>query len=141
MVTLTLFDVAAIISLRPTSEVFEPFVDTNDIIGFNLKWDRFSNFINDHFSEATTEVSNEENVSFLYLWLTPFIFSSSSLQVGKYYVTLSNRLHAGRNVCLGQLILATLYESLNLESYAMKSFSPTKNSKGTLLLVGPFWLL
>lgn len=107
MVTLTLFDVASIIGLRPTVEVFDPFVDMNDIIRFSSKQDSVTNFINDHFDEATTEVSNEEHVSFLYLCLTPFIFSSSSLQVAKSYVTLPNQLHVGRNVCLGKLILAT----------------------------------
>lgn len=61
--------------------------------------------------------------------------------MAKSFVTLTNQLHAGTNIWLCQLILDTLYESLSLASHAMKSFSSTKNPKGTLLLAGPFWLL
>lgn len=56
-------------------------------------------------------------------------------------LTLANQFHVGRNVCLNQLIFATVYESLSLGSYTMASFNPTKSPKGTLLLAGPFWLL
>lgn len=99
MLTPTLFDIASITSLRPTGEMFDLFYNTNNIIGFNSKRDSFTNFIIDHFDGATLEVSCEENVSFLSLWISHFIFYSSSLQVEKSFVTLSNQLHARRK-CL-----------------------------------------
>lgn len=74
MLTPTLFDVAAITGIRQTGEVFDHFVDTNDTIWFNSKWASFTNFIVDYFDEATTEVSDEEHVAFLSLWLSHFIF-------------------------------------------------------------------
>lgn len=128
-------------SLRPIGKMFYPFVDTSDIIGFNSKRVSFTNFIVDHFDEATNEVSDEEHMAFLSLRLSHFIFCSSFLKVAKSFVTLANQLRGGRNVYLSQLILDTLYESLSLASHAMKSFSPTKNPKDTLLLAGPLWLL
>ncbi|KAI5397964.1 hypothetical protein KIW84_063684 [Lathyrus oleraceus] len=68
MLTPTIFLVASITGLRPTGEVFDPFVDIDDIIGFNSKRASFTNIITDHFDEATTEVSDEDNVTFLSLW-------------------------------------------------------------------------
>lgn len=128
-----------ITGLRSTGEVFDPFVKTDGIIGFNSKQVSFTNFIIDHFDEATTEVSYEEDMVFLSLWLSHFIFYLSSLQVTKSYVTLANQFHVGRTVCLRKLILASLYEASSLASSVMKTLSLTKNPKGTLLLMGPFW--
>ena len=86
----TLFDIDVITDLRPTGEVFDHIFDTYDIIGLNSKWTSFTNFIADHFDEATTEVSDEEHVAFLSLWLSHFIFCSNSLQMEKALVTLTN---------------------------------------------------
>lgn len=73
--------------------------------------------------------------------ITLHFFCLSCLEVKKSYFTFSNQLRAGRNVYLRQLIMASLYEASRLASSAMKTFSPTNNPKGTLLLVGPLWLL
>lgn len=141
MVMPILFYITAITGLRLTGEVFDPFFNSGDIIGFNSKRASFTNFIADHFDEATTEVSDEEHVAFLSLWLPHLIFCLSSLQVEKYYVTLTNQLHARRNVYLSQLILTSLYQASSLASSGMKTFKLTNNPKGTLLWAGPFWLL
>lgn len=58
MLTPTFFDIVSITGLRPIGEVFDPFVNTNDIIGLNSKRVSFTNFIAHHFNEATTEVSD-----------------------------------------------------------------------------------
>lgn len=96
----TLFGVATIAGLQLTGEVFDPFADTDNLIGFNSKQASFTNFINNHFDEATTEAFGKEHVAFLSLWLSHFIFCSSSLQVAKSFITLANQLHAGRNFFL-----------------------------------------
>lgn len=53
------------------------------------------------------------------------------------FFTLANQMHEGRNICLGKLILGSLYESLGLEYHALKHFEPKPN----LPIAGPFWLL
>ena len=52
-------------------------------------------------------------------------------------MTLANQLHVGRNICLSELILAGLYESLGEASSRLKEFEPQTN----ILLDGPYWLL
>lgn len=137
MITLTLLDAASITALRPTGEVFNPFIQNDDNIGFNSKRVSITNFIADHFNETTNEVLDKEHIVFLFLWVSHFFFLSY-FQVEKTFVTLANQLHSGRKIYLSQLILASLYEALNLASNAMKKFSLTKNPKGTLLLFGLF---
>lgn len=90
MITPTLFNVAYITSLQPTGEVFDVFVEIDDNIGFNSKRASFTNFIADHFDKVTKEVSDEEHVAFLSLWLSHFGSCSSCLQVKKSFVTLAN---------------------------------------------------
>lgn len=48
-----------------------------------------------------------------------------------------NKLHAGHNLCLSEMILVNLYESLGEGVITFKNIQP----KGNLLLSGPFWLL
>lgn len=74
-----LFYVAAITGLRPTSEVFGPYIQKKDKISFNSKRSSFTNFIVDQFDEATKEVFDKEHIAFLSLWLYHFVFCSDSL--------------------------------------------------------------
>lgn len=129
MLTPTLFDVVAITSVQPTGEVFDPFVDTKNIIQFNLKRASLTNFIADHYDEPTIEVSNKEHVAFLSLWLTHFIFCSSSLQVAKSFVILANQLHIGKNLSLNQLMFLSIKGSrLALLTPVDKGFSTPESS-------------
>lgn len=78
-----------------------------------------------------------EHIAFLALWLSHSIFCSKSLQAAKKNLTLANQLHAGHNVFLSEMILASLYESLSDRVAQLKNLG----DKGNLLLFGPFWLL
>lgn len=70
------------------------------------------------------------------LWLSRCIFCCRSLKVAKRY-NLANQIHEGKFVCLSQLILGYLYESLGLVTKSLRNIQP----KDGLLLFVPFWLL
>lgn len=137
MLTPTLFAIATITSLRPTGERFNPNFMTEDSIGFDGNRVTFTNYILDHHNQDTDEVSNEEQIAFLELWLSQYIFCSKSLQVANKYLNMEHQLHVGHKLCLSQMILGCLYESLGKGVKILKNFRP--GSK--LLLAGPYWLL
>ena len=86
----------------------------------------------------TEDVTDEEHIAFLTYWLTFFVFCSSSLQVAVKYVTLAIKLPKKEDICLNKLILASLYEALNIASFDIKL---KKNGCDSLLIAGPMWLL
>lgn len=57
--------------------------------------------------------------------------------MAKRYLTLTDQLHEGKNVCLSQLILGSLYASLGEAIESLRNIKP----KDGILLVGLFWLL
>src|SRR3954465_4012735 len=136
MITPTLFDVAAITGLRPTRETFDPnFMDT-DTIHFNEAIVTYTAFIQRYHVQTTTEVTDEEHIAFLALWLSRCVFYSRSIQVAKRYLCMANQINAGKRLNLSQLILGFLCENLS------EATNLTKNYKsGSLLYTGPFWLL
>ncbi|KAI5383834.1 hypothetical protein KIW84_070987 [Lathyrus oleraceus] len=136
MMTPTLFDVAAIGGLPPTGETFDPYQDCENLIDLNVKNASFSTYINLYHADGE-EVSDIEHIEFLGLWLSKFFFCCKSLQVAKRFLTLANQLHIGRRVCLSELLLASLYESLGSASAKLKEYETGTN----LLLSGPYWLL
>lgn len=83
MLTPTLFDVTAIIGLRPTREIFDPNECDEDAIGFNNSRASFKNFITDYHDTKTTLVSDKEHVAFLELWLSRYGFCCKSIKVEK----------------------------------------------------------
>ena len=58
-------------------------------------------------------------------------------QVTKKMLTLATQLHHGYPLCLAELILANLYESINNGVTTLNNVG----DKASLLLSGPFWLL
>ncbi|XP_058732451.1 uncharacterized protein LOC131603986 [Vicia villosa] len=136
MVTPTLFDVAAITGLRPTGEDFDPTEMDDDTIGFNNSTVTYTAFIQRHHVTANEEVSDNEHIAFLALWLSRCAFCSRSIQVAKRYLCMANQLHNGKKLNLGQLLLGFLYENLSEAANLTKNFQ-----SGTLLYAGPFWLL
>ena len=52
-------------------------------------------------------------------------------------VTLATQLHHGQNICLAELILANLYESISSGAAQLKVIE----NRSSLLLAGSFWLL
>src|ERR1044072_9300028 len=83
------------------------------------------------------EVSDTEHISFLTYWLIFFVFCSSSLQVAVKFSNLAIHLHRGEDIGLGRLILASLYESLNVASIDIKL---PQDGNEYLLTSGPLWL-
>ncbi|GAU51698.1 hypothetical protein TSUD_415080 [Trifolium subterraneum] len=146
MMTPTLFDIAAIIGLRPIGPTFNPKYVSPEF-SFDYENMTFSNFIQDHHITKSDEVSDEEHIAFLTYWLSHFIFCTESLHVVKRLVPMAIQIHEGKDFAFGKLILATLYDSLGKGSDALKkaekgSDALKKAEKGTKLkLTGPMWFL
>lgn len=97
----------------------------------------FNKYIKDYHVTNTAEVFDEEHIAFLALWLSRCIFCCKYLKVANRYLTLANQLHEGYDIYLSQLILGSLYESLEVAIDALKNLKPKDN----MLLSGPFWWL
>jgi hypothetical protein len=111
MVTPTLLDVAAITGLRPDGDHFDP-TKTGDKIELNYKENTFSKYIVENQGKEGEEVSHEEHVAFLTLWLSHYVFCSKSLQIARMFIPMAQQIHEGRRFGLGRLLLATLYEAM-----------------------------
>lgn len=137
MMTPTLFDLAAIVGLKPIGEEFDPLFLNEDSIGFDVSRAAYNTHIRHYHDTTTTEVFDIEHITFMALWLCRYVFFSRSIQVARMYITISNQLHVGRKLCLSEMILGHLYESLGESVTLLK----TLGDRGNLLLSGPFWLL
>ncbi|WJX34088.1 hypothetical protein P8452_22236 [Trifolium repens] len=111
MLTPTLLDIAVITGLRPIGDHFDP-TKTGDKIEVNFKEATFSKYIAEKMGKAGEEVSHEEHVAFLTLWLSHFVFCSKSLQVARMYIPIAQQINEGRLFSLGRLLLACLYEAM-----------------------------
>lgn len=107
MLTPTLFDVEAITGMNPLGKTFTPTAETGN--GFVFECFSFKKFIIDHHDKKTQEVSDQENIAFLTLWLSYYVLYSGYFQIAKKYIPLEIHLHEGRNISLAKLILANLY--------------------------------
>lgn len=137
MITPTLFDAAAIVGLLPNGIDFDPTNLNEDSIAFDTSFAPYSLFMSHYHDKDTTEVSDVEHIAFLILWLTKYVFCSRSLQVAKRFITMANQLHVGTKLCLSEMILANLYESLSESVNLLK----TIKDQCKINLSGPFWLL
>jgi len=104
MFTPTLVDVAAITGLKPTGKIFDPDNCESDIT-FYFKRTTFGNYIIDHYNTETEEVSDEEHIAFLTLWLSMYVLFTRSIQVAKHYRTLAYQLHEGKHMSYEAWIL------------------------------------
>jgi hypothetical protein len=136
MLTPTLLDVAAITGLRRNGDHFDP-TKTGDKVELNYKENTFSKYIAENMGKAGEEVSIEEHVAFLTLWLSHFVFCSKSLQVARMFIPMAQQINEGRLFSLGRLLLASLYEAMGNASDAIKA---SKNGS-TFSVAGPIWLL
>ncbi|KAL5173278.1 hypothetical protein HKD37_16G045853 [Glycine soja] len=136
MMTPTLLDVAALTGLRPSGETYDP-TKSSDNIKLIYKENTFSKYIAEHKGSVEEEVSDEEHVAFLTLWLSHYVFCTKSLQVAKRFIPMAIQIHEGQNFGFGRLLLAVLYESLGEACDDLK-----KSKDGSSFLVsGPMWLL
>lgn len=83
-----------IIGLSPLGEVFDPTLSTENTISFNRA--SLQNYIEDHYNKDSIEVSDEELITFLTLWISYYVFCPGSLQIAKSYITLVIQIHEGR---------------------------------------------
>lgn len=137
ILTTTLFNIVVIAGFRPTGEVFDPSDMNENTINFDTNRAAFTHYISDHHNTKNDEVSNEEHIALLALWLSRCILCSKSLQVAKRFLTHENQLHVGRNIYLSQLILGSVCKSLGEAVEIMKTYQPGTN----LLLASPYLLL
>lgn len=137
MVTPTLFNLAVITGLKPTGYTYDPEIDVANTIAFSTSLAAYSTHIAYYHDKDIGTISDMEHIAFLALWLSHSVFYSKSLQVAKKYLTLANQLHIGHDICLSEMILESLYESLSDGVAQLKNLG----EKGNLLLFDPFWLL
>ncbi|XP_050897207.1 uncharacterized protein LOC127104031 [Lathyrus oleraceus] len=143
MITPTLLDIAAITGLKLTGEVF----DCEAVAPIPLRFEvgdyrkpTYKKFI-DHHATSAGPVTDEEHVAFLTLWLSRFVFCSRSMQVAKHFALLATQLHQERDIALGQLFLASLYESLSEVVFQIRHFDLENSRKKNVLVHGPFCFL
>ncbi|PNY08031.1 hypothetical protein L195_g004541 [Trifolium pratense] len=131
----TLLDVAAITGLSPLGDTYDPF-KASDTIKFDFRNKSYSKYIIEN-QKTDDEVSAEEHVAFLTLWLSQYVFCTQSLQVAKKYIPMAIQLHECQQFSFARLILGCLYESMRDACEHLK-----KTGDGsTFLGAGPFWLL
>lgn len=136
MLTPTLFDVATITGLSPMGETFDPTHSTK--IKFSFKCPSLKFYVADHHVKDFNEVSDEEQIAFLTLWLSYYVFCPGSLHIAKSFIPLAIQLHEVRQISLGKLLLASLYHSLGLASLKLKLLQSTPKY---LNMSGSLWLL
>jgi hypothetical protein len=126
--------VAAITGLPPTGDTYDP-SRVAHTIEFEFKSKTYSKYITENEGEG--EVSDEEHVAFLALWLSQHVFCTKSLQVARRFIIMANQIHEGQQFGFACLLLGCLYESMRSACELMK-----KTGDGsTFLGYGPFWLL
>ena len=72
MLTPTFFDVAAITGLSPLGDTFDPTLELRHAFDFDRPG--FQNYMEDHFDKDLDDVSDEEHIAFLTLWLSYYVF-------------------------------------------------------------------
>lgn len=132
----TLFDVAAMTGLSPLGDPFDLTLETRHAFDFDRPG--FQNYMEDHFDKESEDVSDEEHIAFLNLWLSYYMFCPGSLQIAKGYVPLAIQLLEGRHVSMGKLLLASLYRALGRATMQLKLLHETNKA---LNISGPVWLL
>ncbi|GAU19661.1 hypothetical protein TSUD_240090 [Trifolium subterraneum] len=135
MITPTLFDVAAITGLPPTGETYDHNLAGSKIEP-KIRTKSYNKYIEEQ-NQLKGEVSDEEHVAFLALWLSQHVFCTRSLQVAKMFFSMAIQLHEGQQFGFGKLILGCLYENMRSVCENIKR----TGDDSTFLGSGPFWLL
>lgn len=77
MLMLTLFDVATITGLSPLGDTFNPTLPTETTFSFGRTC--LQNYIEDHHDKDSLDVSDEDHIAFLTLWISYYVLCLSSL--------------------------------------------------------------
>ena len=83
MLTPILFDIAAIIGLCPTGEVLFPTEADKNVIPFKKDLASFTKYMEHFHAKDVDIVSDKEQITFLALCLSKYVFYSQSLKVAK----------------------------------------------------------
>lgn len=103
MITPTIFDIAAIVGLRPNQGKLWPRRIKKTKPNFTFAHPSYNTYIKDHYA-STDNVSAQEHIPFLTCWLSHYVLCSNSLQVAKKFIPLATQLYERRNVSLNKLI-------------------------------------
>ena len=136
MITPMLFDIVAITGLSPLGETYYPTLPTNFKSDFSRP--SLTQHSKDHHVKNTKDFCDMEHIAFLTSWLLYYLLCPSTLQIAKDYTNLAIQIHEGRNISLGKLLLAFIYQSMGLASLKVRILYKIPK---TLLLSGPLWLL
>lgn len=137
MITLTLFDMASIVGLRPIGKIFDPTLMNKTKPNFTFSPPSYITFMKYHYA-STNNVNTQEHVTFLTCWKSHYVFCSNSIQVSKKLIPLVTQFHERRNIYLSKLILCSLYESLAITSRDLKARVDLDEN---FLISGPIWIL
>lgn len=87
----TLFYVGSITGRSPLGDTFDPTLPTEATFSFGRA--SLQNYIEDHHYKDSVEVSDEEHIAFLTLWLSYYVLCPGSLQIAKGYINLEIQIH------------------------------------------------
>ncbi|GAU21853.1 hypothetical protein TSUD_33490 [Trifolium subterraneum] len=130
MMTPTVF-----IGLPPTGDTYDPNLAGSKIEP-KIRTKSYTKYIEEQ-NQLKGEVSDEEHVAFLALWLSQHVFCIRSLQVAKMFFPMAIQLNEGQQFGFGKLILGCLYENMRSVCENIKR----TGDGSTFLGSGPFWLL
>lgn len=135
MKTITFYDVAALLELRPYGEDVDSCFSINTT-PFNLiiiKSTDYSPFIKSYYSRME-EVTQVKHVPFLLTWINKFLSCNHSKKVTKMYLSMTVALASEVEVFLGTFVLSHIYKGMN----DLTSF---ENGKLNGTAQGPIWMV
>ncbi|KAH0753625.1 hypothetical protein KY290_023895 [Solanum tuberosum] len=128
MMSPTVFDISALTGIRPHGEAISSVLDIQSPKREKSKKIYYEKFIK--VNTQREDVTEEEHLVFLNMWLCKFVFCIGSSMVAKEYNNLAIALASGRKVALAPFILSHLYRGCR--SLVTRGFAPAG---------GPFWIL
>lgn len=128
MMSPTVFDISALTGIRPHGEAISSVLDIQRQKWGKSKKTSYEKFIK--LNMQREDVTEEEHLAFLNMWLCKFVFCIGSRIVAEEYDRLAIALASGRKVALAPFILSHLYRGCR--SVVTRGFSNAG---------GPFWIL
>ncbi|GAU30843.1 hypothetical protein TSUD_365500 [Trifolium subterraneum] len=129
LMTPTLFDVAAITGLSPTGDTYDPTLAGSKIEP-KIRTKSYTKYIEEH-NQLTGEVSDEEHVAFLVLWLSQHRLPNAKSKG----VRLARLIPRTRGLTYQQLFLQYFEAFLGLKEFKER-FAPIADRQ-----VGPSWFI
>ncbi|KAK4715256.1 hypothetical protein R3W88_013594 [Solanum pinnatisectum] len=107
MMSPTVFDISALTGIRPHGEAISSVLDIQSPKREKSKKIYYEKFIK--VNTQREDITEEEHLAFLNMWLCKFVFCIGSSMVAKEYNNLAIALASGRKVSLAPFILSHLY--------------------------------